>query len=195
MDVAAAACWSCGRGGPARRRSRWLAPLIAVVVVLAIGGFIFAGFVHFVTGASVDGVRLCSKAQWSLGGTFVDLDSYQADPTIDPVRRLNITIGLIRCGVLDESGRRPAPPEPCDVMARAVTTRAGAGAPDGPALEALRLAILRRCVEDRWAPEVISCFEGARDQEASAACNRKLPTEQGDRLLREAADAVANTAR
>jgi hypothetical protein len=57
-------------------------------------------------------------------------------------------------------------------------------------LEQVRASLSHRCTEDKWAPEVITCLNGANDRTSMLSCLGKLPPE-----LKERAEADSRMAR
>jgi hypothetical protein len=49
----------------------------------------------------------------------------------------------------------------------------------------LRGTLTQRCTEDKWAPEVVSCFATVAAMKDMQACQQKLSTDQRTRLLQE----------
>lgn len=57
----------------------------------------------------------------------------------------------------------------------------------------LRGTLTQRCTEDKWAPEVVSCFATVAAMKDLQACQQKLSTDQRTRLLAEVREIQMST--
>ncbi len=67
--------------------------LLALLIVVM-------GFTHIVHGKNV-GLKVCEKAEWGLGDTFVDVDDYIGKSLLQNIDKAKVVGSLIRCGVLE----------------------------------------------------------------------------------------------
>ncbi|HWO24800.1 MAG TPA: hypothetical protein VNO30_38930 [Kofleriaceae bacterium] len=105
-----------------------------------------------------------------------------------------LTLGaLAGCSKKSDNAAKGGESSACaTAAAKAVASLPGAGATG--VKDKLQSIYATRCAEDKWAPEVIQCYESASGMQGLTACRAKLPPELGQKLRGEIMAAMAGGA-